>query len=321
MEGMAGLLPKRSRRRSDGGSPPKPRSRLFFAVSPVFLAIFASSVAESACAEGDPIDDPLYVNTGSDAASIKDDSAASLPAKPDTGGSVDPDPDAGGDKDSGGSTIPAACTAALKTATFDFEGDDQGFTHVVSDGAQGSATWPFDPWTRGTSATLACPDGQCFGAERTQNYAQCQRGELISPKIDLSACKSLKVSLVFEHAYAFWSNGSFFDGGIVEISSDDGATWTVPTATYPGTVKINPTINGKSCVLKDSFHVHNKMGFVQNAAASTMTIDIPASAVNDKMRIRFSQASGVSSDTTNAETSRAGTNTGWRIDNVHFTVK
>lgn len=218
------------------------------------------------------------------------------------------------------------CATALAAITFDFTAD-QGWTHAVSDNAQGAATWPFDEWSRGTSTSLACPGGGCFGFKLSQNYAQCSRGELVSPKINLSACSGSKVALSFKHAFSFWTgsyNGTtWYDGGIVEISGDDGASWSVPTATYPGTVKINPNRGASyACVLPTTFHVSDKPGFVGAATTpATFEIELPAAAITDKFRVRFAQAAGVSSQTTSAETSRGSTAPGWRIDDVHFVAK
>ena len=104
-------------------------------------------------------------------------------------------------------------------------------------------------------------------------------------------------ALAFTHAYSFWTGSyggvTWYDGGIVEISSDDSASWSVPPGTYPGTVKINPDRgSGYPCVLKDQFHVHNKAGFVGvQTTAATMEIELPAAALTDKLRVRFAQAS------------------------------
>lgn len=295
--------------------------------SGVLALACASTVwlAASACAEG-TVDDPTATRGAfSDAGSVE--AAVILP--PSDVGTVN---DGGnGDEDSGtkdgGGAVTAACQSALAKANFDFEGSDQGWTHRVSDNANSSATWPFDPWSRGAATKIQCPNGTCWAAERLQNYAQCQRGELVSPSIDVKACAGVHVVLAFKHAYAFWT-GSFggstwFDGGIVEISKDDGATWEVPTGTYPGTVKINPSRgSGYDCVLGNQFHVHGKSGFVgTQTAPSTIEVDIPASALTETLRIRFSQASGVSSSTASADTSRLSTAAGWRIDDVQLLAK
>lgn len=273
-----------------------------------------------ACAEGSSEDPDGTGGVGADAGVLE----AATPLPHEDSGPTEPEDDAGDGDGDAGDTVSPACAAALAAATFDFEGSDQGWQTAVSDGAEAHASWPFNPWTRGTSATIPCPDGQCFGAERSQNYAQCHRGELISPRIDLAACADEKVSLVFSHAYAFWS-GSFngqtwFDGGVVMISRDDGATWQVPNGTYPGTVKILGTRGSYNCVVPNSFHVDGKSGFTgTQQTASTVEIAMPAGSLTANVRVRFSQAAGVS--TAANDHARAGTAAGWRVDDVHFAVK
>jgi len=57
------------------------------------------------------------------------------------------------------------------------------------------------------------------------------------------------------------------------------------------------------------------------STAQTFEVELPAAWLTDEMRIRSSQASGVSSTTTDADLSRSGTAAGWRIDDVHFLAK
>jgi len=280
-------------------------------VSSALVALLVAACAEGSNAEPEGEGD-------ADAGAVE---AAALPPRPEAG-EPEPETDAG-DEDAGPSVSPA-CAAALDKAKFDFEGSDQGWTHRASDNAESQTSWPFDPWTRGTATTITCPDGECWGSERNQNYAQCGRGELISPKIDLLACKDATVSLVFTHAYAFWTgnvNGQdWFDGGIVEISKDGGATWEVPQAAYPGTVKILGSRGGYNCVLPNAFHVHGKSGFTEAQPAPTaFEIEIPAASLTANMRVRFSQASGVSTAVNGH--AREGTAAGWRIDDLHFEAK
>lgn len=283
------------------------------------LAAWLLAAAAPACAEG----------SGDDGA----DPDTPLPPRLDAGGGGTPVPgsDAGADggpADSGGGDADAgdACAAALAAVAFDFEAGPQGWTHAISDGATGS--WPFDPWSHGTATNgSACPSGKCFGAELTQNYAQCQRGHLLSPSVDLSACAGRTVALVFRHAHSFWTGTyggqTWSDGGVVEVSGDDGATWMLAQGSYPGTVRINPNQGASyACVLSTSFGVHNKSGFVGvQAAPVTTELTLPAAVVTDKVRVRFSFGSGVSSQTTNANTSRAATAFGWRVDDVGFALR
>lgn len=219
-----------------------------------------------------------------------------------------------------------ACTVALAKITFDFEAGPQSWTHGNSDGVVPPPVWPYDPWLQGTATKgTACKTGKCFGTDLTQNYAQCHRGYVMSPPIDLSACKGRSVSLVFQHSYGFWTGlyggQTWFDGGVVEVSAD-GTTWQVPTGPYPGTVKINPDRGSYACVAKNSFGVHNKSGFVgQQVATVRAELAIPAAAVSATTKLRFSTAAGVSSDNSSAEGSRPLTDFGWRIDDIGFVAK
>lgn len=233
--------------------------------------------------------------------------------------------DAGGGKDAGGGNT---CATALAKLAFDFESGDQGFTHGISDGVNpmgGAPAWPYDSWTRGTATTgTACHAGSCFGVELGKNYAQCERGYLLSPTIDLSACTGQSVSLTFFHAYQFWTGMyggvTYADGGVVQVSGDNGATWQTLSGT--GTVRINPNMGASySCYDSNMFGVDFESGYTTAAGVSTakVTQKLPAAVVTSKMRVRFSFASGVSSQTTTADTSRTlPTGFGWRIDDVGF---
>jgi hypothetical protein len=250
---------------------------------------------------------------------------ASTVPEPVEGGTTPPPPpgdDGGNPKPDGGD----ACGAALAALNFDFESGDQGFTHGISDGVTPPPAWPYDPWARGTAANgTPCKSGKCFATELTQNYAQCQRGYLLSPAVDLTACKGRSVSVAFDHAYGFLSftyGSSWSDGAVVEVSGD-GSSWQIAQGSYPGTVKINPDRGiSYSCVQSNNFSVDGQQGFVgMQTSQAHVELAIPASAVTNKTQVRFSFASGVSSSTTDANTSRGSTSFGWRIDNIAFVAK
>jgi len=299
------------------------------------VGLIVVGLAVASCAKGAD-EEPLLLAAPNDGGTT--DGSAKLPPKSgdddDATSGDDDDDDAadggkpksdGGSPDAGNPNPPgvsAACTAAIAKATWDFESGDQGWTHRPSDGAEGQASWPFDPWSRGTATSIACPSGLCFGGERTQNYAQCSRGELLSPTIDLSACAGAKVTLTFSHAYAFWtanvSGTKWFDGGIVELSNNGGTSWAVPAATYPGTLKVLKSQGGASCV-SAAWHTDNKHGFTDTQLTpADFTLTVPAAQVTNKTRIRFSTAAGVS--TADNDHHRENTEAGWRIDNVRFLV-
>lgn len=251
-----------------------------------------------------------------DVGPIPDTAIADTGAPPDTA----PRPDAG---------APAACAMALQTARFTFEMGAQGFQHSALDSVSGS--WPFDPWNFGTPANgpPACAQGNtCFGTGHTQNYAQCGRAALVSPTINLTACHPSRVVLVFEQWHDFWSGTydgqMWFDGGLVELSIDNGRTWmAAPPATYDRRLAINPD-RGSSyrCLNAMSFYVHNRPGFTESSGGwETVELDFGSVATSSSLLIRFAWSSGVSSSTTNANMSRTATAPGWFIDDVRFELR
>lgn len=281
-----------------------------------------------ACAKGAD-DEPLPgLSTDDGGATTGDDDSERIPGADDdddtttssSGSSGTTKKDGGGD--GGGSSsgnVTSACATALSKATWDFESGAQGWTHAPSDGTD-EAQWPFDPWDVGTDSNdFPCPNGSCFGAELSENYAQCSRGDLLSPKVDLSACAGQAIKLQFAQAYDFqtenYNGGNYFDGGIVELSSDGGNTWSVPSGSYPGTVTILPAQNA-SCV-STPFHVTGKQGFVgTQQVAATFVVAVPNAMLTNALRIRFSTGAGVSTDA--VDHARGGTAAGWRIDDVKF---
>lgn len=277
-----------------------------------------SLLLAAACAQGTTADDGFVA--------VPDGDGGKEPSRISTPGPSDPaNPDGAGTDGGSNPNVSPACKAALESARFDFDTTAQGWTTKISDGVTQSqdSDWPFNPWTHGNSSyKTACAAGQCWGAELSQNYAQCQRGEIVSPKIDLSACKGQSVTLTFKHAWAFWDDGTNFDGGIVEVSSNDGGSWQVPTGTYPGTLKIRGAAFGLSCVDSGKFHIHNKPGFTKKQpTTSTFEVAIPDALLTDSVRVRFSSGSGINYNGTSATTSRNATDFGWRVDDVAFVAK
>lgn len=284
----------------------------------VAVPAFAQGCATGGATDPGPDDEEdagVRVDAGRLPDPVKTDGGPLVPKPVDRDGGAD----GGGQVDAGD-----ACAAALAGISFVFESGPQGWTHGVSDNAAAQASWPFDGWTQGAASRgTACRAGSCFGCELGRNYAQCQRGFLLSPAIDLRACAGRNVALVFQHAYAFWSNGTSFDGGVVEVSTD-GQTWQVPTApgVYSGTVAIRGSSGGYSCVLQNGFGVNGKQGFVgKKPTTEKMSIPLPAAVISATTRVRFSMASGVSSLTNVADDSRTATDFGWRIDDVGFELR
>jgi hypothetical protein len=280
----------------------------------------------AACAEGAKADDVLNTSDIDSGKTEEEGGKVKLPDNPDP--DPDPgDPDGGGKKDGGSSGTTssgasAACVAALNNAKWDFESGVQGWTSAISDGVTQSQApgWPFNPWTHGaTTYKTTCSTGSCWAGERTQNYGQCARGEIVSPTVDLNACKGASIYLTFKHAYAFWTDGTNADGAIVEVNN--GTSWQIPSGTYPGTVKIRESMGIYNCV-SNAFHTDNQPGFTgKQETTQTFEVKIPDAMLTTNTRVRFAMAGGVSFGSSSVGDSRTNTDFGWRIDDVAFIAK
>ncbi len=237
--------------------------------------------------------------------------------QPDAGISVGP-PDAGN-----------PCVQVIGALTYGFEGADQGWTHEVMDGVDAPGQ-TVDHWQRGkaTSGPGSCHGGQeCWATNLMGNYVQCQRGELRSPRLDLSACAAQNLYVKFWHAYDFWSGSyegqTYTDGAVIEISKDNGVTWMVPAGlTYPGTVHPNPRMTAVMCLKNDAFYVEGKSGFVRSSGGWKMVeIPIPASHRTNNFRVRFAYASGVSYNSLDVQESQPHARPGWYVDDLSFAVR
>jgi hypothetical protein len=240
-------------------------------------------------------------------------------------------PDAATGSDSGTGSGDAGltpCALRLAVLGYDFESGASGWTHAVMDGASAPG-WPLDEWQVGaaTSGPGSCHGGSsCWGTRLDANYTSCERAALTSPPIDLSMCAGQDVKLQFWSWHDFWTgtvsgkSGTWFDGGIVEISTD-GTTWSpvTPSPAYDGTIAINPNISSNQCVSPNSFHVHNQPGFVGAAASwQQITVPLPASMVVSTFHVRFAYGSGVSFANSDAEVDRQHTRPGWYVDDISF---
>jgi hypothetical protein len=295
-----------------------------------WISLLGLAVIVAACADGTTtgdLTDPNAVPTGGDDAG-PDTAVTPPPASTvDSGGGTD----AASAVDSAPKTDAAVSLACGKT--FDFESSDGSFTHAAIDGANGAA---FDAWSYGAAAsTLNCHSGsKCFATNLTGPYAQCQRAELRSPVIDLSACAGASsIQVTFWHAYDFLgytdaAGTTYFDGGIVELSGDGGATWTAPILSPPtvGNVSIaaaRGVIGEYTCpgpTGTSSFHVQSKSGFInQSTGWQSFEADVPPALRTSQFMVRFAYASGKS--TADTLMALATAKPGWHVDDVAIVVK
>ena len=222
----------------------------------------------------------------------------------------------------------SACAMRLGGMAIDFEADDAGWTHAVLDDASAPG-WPLDEWQHGTATTGpgGCHGGtKCWATRVDANYTSCSRAALTSPAIDLSGCAGQQVALVFWSWHDFWTGTvsgktqTWFDGGIVEVSTD-GSTWSAvtPSPGYSGMLAINPNISSYACVSQNSFHVNAQPGFVGASGGwQQITVPLPAAVVSSTFQVRFAYSSGVSYANGDPEIDRTHTRPGWYIDDISF---
>jgi len=216
-------------------------------------------------------------------------------------------------------------TGPVTVVNYSFNTDAQGWTHQKIDSA--TASWPYDMWEQGaaTSGPGSCYEGAgCFGFNLDGNYINCQRAQLISPAIDLSAYTGQSLKLEFMHWYDFWASPtSYYDGGFVEFSGNGGTNWSqISGFTYPGIVKIKKEggLFDPSCD-SATFYATNKPGFVQtNSGWTKAEIDIPAEMLTANFKIRFVFSSGIQKNTTSQDPATYSY-PGWYVDDVIVAVK
>jgi hypothetical protein len=248
---------------------------------------------------------------------------------PDMAGGDTPDM-AGGDTPDmagGGGTVDPGCAAAIASQNFTFEMGAQSFTHYAVDGFNGYTDWPYDEWQLGTPSGPgpgSCHGGsKCWGTYIAGDYVNCERAELFTPVIDLSACPSTAVKFTFWHYFDFWSGDynsfTYSDGGRVEFTRDGGNTWAenTPGLNYPGEIDILGDRGGYYCYDSANFYVDLLDGFVgQSGGWKKVEITVPSDFRVTKFAARFIYGTGVSYPSTNLSTSRANSAPGWYIDDV-----
>jgi len=137
------------------------------------------------------------------------------------------------------------------------------------------------------------------------DYAAPSDTALTSPTLEVGAGD---FTVSFSHRYQFEGSEVHYDGAVIEVSSDDGATWvdaaTLASPTYGGTIG-DPT-GAAVNTLKD------RSGYVdQNAdwpARTTETLSFGTALAGARVKLRFRIA-----------TDQAVGNTGWEIGDIRMT--
>jgi len=151
-------------------------------------------------------------------------------------------------------------------------------------------------WVTSTTASDTAPNAASSGFATTTGI-----NELVSPSIAISSANS---QLTFRHSY----NAEFtWDGGVLEISINGGAFTDIldaggsfETGGYP--FALNRTADGNTNALQSrAAWTGNSGGFI------TTTVNLPASAAGQSIRLRFRAGS-------DSSTSPSGAH--WRVDSI-----
>ncbi|MEM2899543.1 MAG: immune inhibitor A, partial [Thermoplasmata archaeon] len=133
----------------------------------------------------------------------------------------------------------------------DFSGDNSNWT------TPGTSSWLFGIPT----GSIVPLDGVCAGYNLTSNYLNYANVSLISPYFDLTSVSN--AYLKFKMCADFEGTTSRYDGGIIEISIDNGTTWqqldpTNAQGQYDNTISATTNVlNGKYAFCYDT------MGWVE----------------------------------------------------------
>ena len=184
---------------------------------------------------------------------------------------------------------------ATGSATDDFEASTTRWTTSLSAGAGIEQNWRRVPISNSNKVWIA-PGGETAGI-----------AWLTSPPIKLAP--SGTVGIVFKHRYAFESNGTtYFDGGVIEVSTDGGASW-VDIGNGPGASllyagNISNTVGTANPLAGRPAVVGTSIGYPEFGLGSVF---LPPNYFGKTVIFRFAAASG-----------NGGHYAGWEIDDVNI---
>jgi hypothetical protein len=182
---------------------------------------------------------------------------------------------------------------------------------AADDVAAASATDAFDtltsPWTKdGLDADRAWNLEGATALDRHWRGADLGTltdTALISPPLKAGGGA---VTVAFDHSYQFeFSSGTYFDGGVIEVSTDDGATWrdasTLTTVPYDGVLTGD---SGNPLADRMAFGEANP----SYPGRDRLVLDFGTQLANQTFRLRF-----------RIGTDQAVSGEGWIIDNLVVT--
>jgi len=178
----------------------------------------------------------------------------------------------------------------------------------VDDIAQAAATDTFDAGTSVWAATSTITTGWATireaaldGAWHGPDQGSVSDSSLTSPPLIASA--TTPVTITFTHSYDFEST---FDGGVIEFSIDDGATWSdiATLGVTPGYGAPLDTTSGGPLGGRAAFTGTNP----SSPATDQVALDLGTQLANQTFRLRF-----------RIGTDQASGGAGWTIDDVAIT--
>lgn len=177
----------------------------------------------------------------------------------------------------------------------------------VDEVAEKAANDTFDTdlsvWDASTSAWSHVRDSALDGAWHGDDASAPTDTSLTSPL--LTASETERLTITFQHKFSFERSGNtYWDGGVIEYSIDDGATWEdISALANPGYVG---TLSAQA-----NNPLGNRMGYGGNSRAwpeyEPVSLDIGTALAGKQFRIRFRIGTD---DNTGAA--------GWSVDEIAF---
>lgn len=163
----------------------------------------------------------------------------------------------------------ATFESAASSATESFSADAYPWSTELGNGATANFAWYRSDFDATGKRIAIGPDSGGVGTT-----------SLVSAPIDVG---SGNFSIALTHRYSFEADTLFWDGGIIEISNDNGASWeSVGGSTYDGT--INGDIAAGNPLHGESAYVGNSPGY---PATTVDTINLGTTYANQTVRLRF----------------------------------